>query len=201
MSVEWLRAAVASSQLQPSAGAGANVLSEPQLRVPARKAFTASSMACTPLFLKALPHFKGWGPYREMRPAEWEEVFACLEDSGAVLTVGVTAAWVNWDGSLTPFPEKYPGEAAVLREVWEEAGVRVGQVSYLASQPWPFPDSLMVGFTADHAGGSISVDNDEIFHADWFSRNDLPRIPPPISIAGQLIDTWVNASPPASRGG
>jgi peptidoglycan/xylan/chitin deacetylase (PgdA/CDA1 family) len=75
------------------------------------------------LFLKALPPFKGWGPYREMRPAEWEEVFACLEDSGAVLTVGVTAAWVNWDGSLTPFPEKYPGEAAVLRE-----GVEAGLV-------------------------------------------------------------------------
>jgi peptidoglycan/xylan/chitin deacetylase (PgdA/CDA1 family) len=75
------------------------------------------------LFLKALPPFKGWGPYREMRPAEWIEVFACLESFGAVLTVGVTAAWVNWDGSLTPFPEKFPGEAAALRE-----GIETGLV-------------------------------------------------------------------------
>jgi peptidoglycan/xylan/chitin deacetylase (PgdA/CDA1 family) len=75
------------------------------------------------LFLKALPPFKAWGPYREMRPAEWAAVFATLEESGAVLTVGVTAAWVNWDGSLTPFPERFPGEAAALRE-----GVEAGLI-------------------------------------------------------------------------
>jgi len=74
------------------------------------------------LFLKALPPFKAWGPYREMRPAEWTAVFAVLEEAGAVLTVGVTAAWVNWDGSLTPFSERFPGEAAALRE-GAEAGL------------------------------------------------------------------------------
>jgi len=68
------------------------------------------------LFLKALPPFRAWGPYREMRPHEWIKVFELLTEFGAVLTVGVTAAWVNWDASLTPFPRKFPEEAAVLRE-------------------------------------------------------------------------------------
>lgn len=84
-----------------------------------------------------------------------------------------------------------PGETlekCVGREVFEEVGITVKNIRYFGSQPWPFPDSLMVAFTAEYAGGEIKVDHSEIVDADWFSANRLPRIPPKISIARQLID-------------
>ena len=83
-------------------------------------------------------------------------------------------------------------EACVEREIREEVGIAVKDIRYFGSQPWPFPDSLMIGFTAVYAGGEITVDDVELVHADWFSRDDLPRIPPSISIARQLIDAFVN---------
>ncbi len=68
------------------------------------------------LFLKALPAFRGWGPYRELKPKEIGSILNILERHEAKLTVGITAAWVNWNGSLTPYPERFPAQAAVLRE-------------------------------------------------------------------------------------
>jgi len=64
----------------------------------------------------------------------------------------------------------------------------VKNIRYFGSQPWPFPDSLMVAFTADYAGGDIQIDGHEIVAADWYPRDKLPNIPPGISIARQLID-------------
>lgn len=75
------------------------------------------------LFLKALPPFRGWGPYRELKPGEIEAILKLLERYGAKLTVGVTAAWVNWDGSQTPYPERFPAQAEVLR-----GGVQAGLI-------------------------------------------------------------------------
>ncbi len=86
-----------------------------------------------------------------------------------------------------------PGETledAVRREVFEEVGLRLGAVEYFDSQPWPFPHSLMIGFHADWASGEITVDGDEIVAADWFPADELPPIPPPLSIARRLIDHW-----------
>nr|WP_315853280.1 NAD(+) diphosphatase [Alteromonas oceanisediminis] len=78
-------------------------------------------------------------------------------------------------------------ESAVHREVKEEVGVRVKNLRYFGSQPWPFPHSLMVGFIAEWAGDEISIDDDEICAADWFTPSNLPTTPPTLSIAGQLI--------------
>jgi NAD+ diphosphatase len=82
-------------------------------------------------------------------------------------------------------------EGAVVREVREEVGITVGAVRYVASQPWPFPHSLMCGFRAEHVSGDIEVDGTEIVDANWYRRDDLPVIPPGISIARTLIDRWV----------
>lgn len=84
-------------------------------------------------------------------------------------------------------------EHTLSREVREEVGVEVANIQYFGSQPWPFPHSLMVGFTADHAGGDLKVDGEEIIDARWFSRHDLPLLPPRPSIARRLIDeTWLD---------
>lgn len=84
-----------------------------------------------------------------------------------------------------------PGESleeCVKREIKEEVGIIVKNVRYFGSQPWPFPDSLMIAFVSDYAAGEIVIDDSEIIEAAWFSKEELPQIPPKISIARQLID-------------
>jgi NAD+ diphosphatase len=87
-----------------------------------------------------------------------------------------------------------PGETleeAVRREVREEVGVELGEVRYWDSQPWPFPHSLMLGFLAQYDSGEIVCAPDEIADARWFEREEIPAIPPGISIARRLIDQWL----------
>jgi NAD+ diphosphatase len=111
------------------------------------------------------------------------------------LLLGRQASWPERRFSvLAGFVE--PGETleeAVKREVREEVGVDITNVAYVASQPWPFPHSLMLGFTADWAGGDIVIDPTEIVDAQWFRADDMPPIPPGISIARKLIDGWLHA--------
>jgi NAD+ diphosphatase len=97
-----------------------------------------------------------------------------------------------------------PGETleeCVHREVREEVGVEVRNVRYFGSQSWPFPDSLMVGFTAEHAAGEIRPDPAEVVDAGWFSADALPRVPSPVSIARALIDWFVEQQDQGGRAG
>jgi NAD+ diphosphatase len=82
-------------------------------------------------------------------------------------------------------------EQAVEREVMEETGLSIKNIRYFDSQPWPYPCGLMVGFTADYAGGEIHVQREELSKCAWFHRDHLPRLPEPLSIARRLIDHWV----------
>ncbi|PCI26788.1 MAG: NAD(+) diphosphatase [SAR324 cluster bacterium] len=87
-----------------------------------------------------------------------------------------------------------PGESletCVAREVEEEVGIQVKNIQYFGSQPWPFPNSLMIGFTAEYAGGEINVDPTEILHADWYTVDKLPNFPGNASIARRLIDWFI----------
>lgn len=101
-----------------------------------------------------------------------------------------------------------PGESledAVRREIQEEAGVAVGRVRYIASQPWPYPSSLMIGCVAEGLSEEISIDGEELEEARWFARDEVramteasldmqasPRMPPPLSLAHQLALRWLD---------
>ncbi len=97
-------------------------------------------------------------------------------------------------------------EQAVAREVHEETSVTVSAVRYLGSQPWPMPQSLMLGFRAEATGVDIQVDANEIAEARWYSRDDLREavatgellLPPPISIAHRIIETWYGEDLPGA---
>jgi NAD+ diphosphatase len=87
-----------------------------------------------------------------------------------------------------------PGESleeTVAREVKEEVGLSLKNIRYFGSQPWPFPHSLMIGFTATYAGGEICLDDNEILEAGWFTVDNLPPLPGKISIARKLIDWFI----------
>jgi NAD+ diphosphatase len=106
-----------------------------------------------------------------------------------------------------------PGETledAVRREVREESGIRCGRVRYLASQPWPFPSTLMMGFLAEALSDEITVDPEELVEARWFDREEIrdmvaraaagdpdpattvPSLPGPVAIAHQICRRWAS---------
>ena len=130
--------------------------------------------------------------YPRLSPA----IIVSVVRDGKILLAHSTRFPENFYSVLAGFVE--PGEtleACVRREVFEEVGISVKNISYFGSQPWPFPDSLMMGFTAEYAGGEIKEDGVEISHADWFEPDRLPRIPPRISIARKLIDGFTEGCP------
>ena len=137
-----------------------------------------------------------------------------LVTDGDRLMLGRQASWPSGRYSaLAGFVE--PGEAleeAVAREVWEESGVRVGRPRYVDSQPWPFPASLMLGFSAPYASGEPEIRDDELQDVRWFDRAEIEaaaahankddwgtpgdpggplRLPPRLAIARRLIDAWL----------
>ena len=143
-----------------------------------------------------------------------DPVVIMLVTDGDRLMLGRQASWPDGRYSaLAGFVE--PGEAleeAVAREVREEAGVVVGRPRYMASQPWPFPASLMLGFSAPWVAGDAVVRDDELQDVRWFERAEIVeaatipdkddwgtpgdpggplRLPPSLAIARRLIDAWL----------
>ena len=100
--------------------------------------------------------------------------------------------WGKRYGLIAGFVE--PGESleeCVRREIYEEAGLEVDDITYAASQPWPFPSQLMIGFIARYVSGTAHPDEDELDEVAWFTKDDLPQLPPPWSLASTLINTWL----------
>lgn len=84
-------------------------------------------------------------------------------------------------------------EDTVKREIREEVGIEVRNIQYFKSHPWPFPDSLMIGFTAEYASGEIKIDENEIAEAGWYKADALPNVPNRRSISSELIRWFVSA--------
>ncbi|MDU1356698.1 MAG: NAD(+) diphosphatase, partial [Citrobacter freundii] len=82
-------------------------------------------------------------------------------------------------------------EQAVAREVMEESGIKVKNLRYVTSQPWPFPQSLMTAFMAEYDSGEIVIDPKELLEANWYRYDDLPLLPPPGTVARRLIEDTV----------
>lgn len=79
-------------------------------------------------------------------------------------------------------------EECVKREVLEEVNIKIKNIKYFDSQPWPYPNSIMIGFIAEYDSGEIKVDGEEILHADWYSKDKLPILPDKTTIARKIID-------------
>ncbi|MCL2211713.1 MAG: NAD(+) diphosphatase [Treponema sp.] len=82
-------------------------------------------------------------------------------------------------------------EETVVREIQEEVNIKVKNIEYIKSQPWPFPNSLMVGFKARYSSGTITPDGEEIEDAKWFTKNDLPELPANGSLSRFMINDWL----------
>lgn len=82
-------------------------------------------------------------------------------------------------------------EECVHREVMEETGLRIKNLKYFASQPWPYPSGIMIGFTADYESGTIKLQDEELSAGAFYTKDNLPEIPKKLSLARKLIDDWL----------
>jgi len=99
-------------------------------------------------------------------------------------------------GELSSLLEDEPGYR--IQQIWEglyTQGLQVSGLKYLGSQSWPFPNSLMLGFHAEYAGGEIVCQEEEIADARWFKADDLPNVPPKTAISRWLIDAFIDSLP------
>ena len=137
---------------------------------------------------------------REIFPRVDPAIIVLVEHGDRCL-LGRQANWPeNRYSTIAGFVE--PGESledAVRREVYEETNIRVGKVHYHSSQPWQFPSSLLLGFTAEATSGDIELNDGELEDARWFTRDELrsefPKLPFRISIARRLVDHWMGQEP------
>ena len=86
-------------------------------------------------------------------------------------------------------------EQCVRREVMEETGLTIKNITYFGSQPWPYPSGIMIGFFADYESGTIKLQDDELSAGSFFSKENLPDLPAKLSIARRMIDWWLAGEP------
>jgi NAD+ diphosphatase len=134
-----------------------------------------------------LPHFPRISPAVIVRIERGDEILLARSPHFAPGVYSTIAGFVEPGESL---------EETVLREVKEEVGVTVTRLRYFGSQPWPFPNSLMVGFVADYESGELALQPGEIEDAGWFRVETLPVLPSPLSIARALIDDFIRRRRP-----
>jgi NAD+ diphosphatase len=139
----------------------------------------------------------GFASYPRLSPA----IIALIERDGRALLARNARFPMPFFSTLAGFVEVGESlEHAVAREIFEEAGIQITEIRYFGSQPWPFTGSLMIGFTGKWLSGDIVCEPTEIADAAWFAPDEMPRIPPKLSIARELIDDFCRrhgGAPPA----
>lgn len=143
--------------------------------------------------VKECPHC-GHTSYPRLSPAVIVQVTRQGENGREILLARNKRYKMPMYSVLAGFVE--PGETletCVRREIREEVDLEVKNIRYFGSQPWPFPNSLMVAFTAEYASGEIVIEEAELVDAQWFRADDLPPYPPPMSIAHHLIEDFRQA--------
>ena len=119
-------------------------------------------------------------------------IIVCVNKGEEILLARNVRAHGKFYSTIAGFVE--PGESieeTVHREVFEEVGIRIHKLKYFTSQSWPFPNSLMLGFHAEYAGGEFVLQEEEIADAGWFHYTDLPNRPAMVSISGWLINDFI----------
>lgn len=130
---------------------------------------------------------------KEVWPQLATAVIVLIRKQEKVLLVHAKNFRGNFFGLVAGFVETGETlEEAVHREVMEETGLKINNLKYFGSQPWPYPCGLMVGFSADYESGDIKLQRSELAAGSWFSKDNLPTIPEKLSIARKLIDAWLD---------
>ena len=128
----------------------------------------------------------------EMFPAISPAILVLIRKGEEILLVRARNFRGTFYGLVAGFLET--GETlaqCVEREVKEETGLQIRNISYFGNQPWPYPSGLMIGFVADYAGGEIRLQDEELSAAEFFSKDKLPEIPHKLSLARKMIDWWL----------
>lgn len=129
---------------------------------------------------------------KEWWPSVSTAIIVRIQRDDRILLVRARSFRGNHHGLVAGFLETGESlEQCVEREVREEAGIKIKNLRYFGSQPWPYPFGLMVGFTADYAEGELHLQKEELCEGGWFSKENMPEIPDKASIARRLIDDWL----------
>lgn len=129
---------------------------------------------------------------KEVWPQLATAIIVLIHRGDDVLLVHANNFRGNYYGLVAGFVETGETlEQAVVREVQEETGLKIKNLHYFSSQPWPYPCGLMVGFYAEYESGEIALQRSELGAGGWFNRHNMPAIPDKLSIARRLIDNWL----------
>jgi NAD+ diphosphatase len=131
---------------------------------------------------------------KEVWPQLSTAIIVLIKRGDEVLLVHANNFRGNFFGLVAGFVETGETlEEAVNREVMEETGLKIKNIKYFSSQPWPYPCGLMVGFYAEYESGELKLQRSELGSGGWFHKDKLPQIPEKLSIARKLIDNWLES--------
>lgn len=133
--------------------------------------------------------------HTELYPAISAAVIVLIRKEDTILLVRARNFRGTFHGLVAGFLETGETlEECVHREVMEETGLEVKNVTYFGNQPWPYPSALMVGFIADYAGGELKIQEEELSEGAFYTRQNLPEIPRKVSLARIMIDWWLSGN-------
>ena len=128
----------------------------------------------------------------EIYPVVSPAILVLIRKGDAILLVHARNFRGSFDGLVAGFLETGETlEECVRREVMEETGLEINNITYFGNQPWPYPSNLMVGFIADYVSGTIRLQDEELSEGAFFTKDNLPELPRKLSLARKMIDWWL----------